>query len=300
MGMRGDQPVSCARRRGSPSSSGISFGRRPGRVGPDLDGRLRLAHERLEQVADAEGFTPANVIGAAGLPFLHQQPVGAHGVADVGDVAPRVEVANLEHRLPNAGFRFDYLPREAGRGVGRRLPRARVVERPRDDHAAARRESDELLRELADAVRTGRANRGILRQRGVRGPIDERRSGDEHRCVELETLERGEQVVRARTLTRARSPSPTRCCARPRSPRSGTPPTGASPPAPPRRLGVGDVDGSPGHAFGRPQARRNPSVAPGGNRRLVLEQVFDEMAAGESGRTCHEREPARRGHQRLC
>src|SRR5687768_5273145 len=88
------------------------------RVGPDLDGRFRLPHQRLEQIADAEGFTAADVIGAAGLPFLHQQPVSAHGVADVGDVAPRVEVADFQHGLTKAGLRFDNLPREAGRGVG--------------------------------------------------------------------------------------------------------------------------------------------------------------------------------------
>ena len=41
-------------------------------------------------------------------------------------------------------------------------------------------------------------------------------------------------------------------------------------------------------------------MAPAGDVRLALEQMFDQMAAGESGRTCDERHPAARGHQRLC
>ena len=92
---------------------------------------LRLAHQHLEQIADAIRPPRQTLYGRAGLPVLHQQPVGAHGVAHVGDVAPRVEVADAQHRLAHAGFDLGDLPREARGDVGRRLPGAGVIERPR-------------------------------------------------------------------------------------------------------------------------------------------------------------------------
>ena len=42
-----------------------------------------------------------------------QQPIGAHGVADVGDVAARVEVADVQDRLAAAGLDLRDLLREA-------------------------------------------------------------------------------------------------------------------------------------------------------------------------------------------
>ena len=94
--------------------------------------------------------------------------VRLHRVAHIGQVAPRREIADAQQGLCAAALDARDLPREAGGGKGRRLPRPDVVERACDEHAlaAARRAHGELfLRKLAHGIRAGWCERGILRQR---------------------------------------------------------------------------------------------------------------------------------------
>ena len=70
--------------------------------------------------------------GRPGDAPLDDEPVGAHRVAHVGEIAARVEVADRDLRRPHAALDVGDPPREARRGEMRVLPRAEVVERPRD------------------------------------------------------------------------------------------------------------------------------------------------------------------------
>ena len=86
--------------------------------------------------------------------------IRAHGVAHVGQIALRVEVADAQVRLGAPGLDDRQLPRDAGRDERRRLPRTDVIERPRDDDVetieSGGAEGKRFLRQLADGVGAGR------------------------------------------------------------------------------------------------------------------------------------------------
>ena len=131
-----------------------------------------------------------------------RRDVGAHDVAHVGEVALRVEVADLDHRLDEPRLDQRDLPRHARRRERGALPRAGVVERTRDDDVdavlARGAQRELLLRELAHRVRIGRADRTLFRDRRGRWRVDGRRAGHEHAARRAGAPQRVEQMMRAR------------------------------------------------------------------------------------------------------
>src|SRR4029453_9173314 len=74
----------------------------------------------------------------------------------------------------------------------------RVVERARDDcrHAYVV-QREHLLRELAEAIWTGRTNRRVFAEGGGGLPIHERRSRHEYGALQAGKVDRIEEVMRA-------------------------------------------------------------------------------------------------------
>ena len=115
----------------------------------------------------------ADVVDAR-LAARGEQPVGAHDVAHVGEVAPRVGAAGDDPHRVLAGVQpARDLAREVGDRVDRLLARAGVVERARADRPAARarRRRSPASRSrgrLRDRVRVLRAQRRVLGRRDAR------------------------------------------------------------------------------------------------------------------------------------
>ena len=79
-------------------------------VGGDVD---RLPDELFHQIANAIGLAATDVVGPMRSSPLHEQSVRPNRVADIGDIPPRVEVANAQDRFAQAGLGLRDLPREA-------------------------------------------------------------------------------------------------------------------------------------------------------------------------------------------
>ena len=128
--------------------------------------------------------------------------VGLDDVADVGDVAARIEVADADFGRREAGLDAGDLPREARDRERRRLARTGMVERPRDHDVQAvvlrgRVQRELILRELRQAVRAGRHERRVFVDRIVAGLVDLRRRHDQHAARRAAAPHRVEQMVRA-------------------------------------------------------------------------------------------------------
>ena len=128
-GISGSQPVSARSRELSPSSTGMSTGRwRSG------SGSRRMGTVAIEMNCSASSCTAiadrAHVVDLAGPPVLDQQPVAAHDVTHVGEVALRAEVADLDHALAVRSF-CATRPASAGATNLIGLARPQVVERSR-------------------------------------------------------------------------------------------------------------------------------------------------------------------------
>ena len=77
--------------------------------------------------------------GRPGCAVLEDQAVGAHGVADVGQIAPGVEIADRDFRRPPSALRCRRSAARSPTATNMRiLPRTEMVERPRDHHLAHR------------------------------------------------------------------------------------------------------------------------------------------------------------------
>ena len=76
-----------------------------------------MADQRIEQIAHAICLTGADVVGTRRPSVLDDKPIGAHGVADVRDVAAGLEIADAEHRVAKTRFDLRNLPREARRDI---------------------------------------------------------------------------------------------------------------------------------------------------------------------------------------
>ena len=104
-----------------------------GRVGHEAHGPRRHGQQRLGDLLHRHRLAPAHVVDLARLAGLdHEQPVGPHDVADVGDVAARGQVAD--------GHLVAAVALVAGDAGGQRrgdeavaLPGAEVVEGPDPD-----------------------------------------------------------------------------------------------------------------------------------------------------------------------
>ena len=140
----------------SATSKGWSTGRT--RAGSTRTGIGRVASDRRcsERIGDLGALAAAEVVDLAGLAVLRQEPVGADHVADVGEVADDVEVADL-HALAPARFHLGHLKRQRGQHVAGRLPRPGVVERPDHHHVRAVRQvvldPQQVDRRLARRIR---------------------------------------------------------------------------------------------------------------------------------------------------
>jgi hypothetical protein len=104
-----------------------------------------------------------DVVRLAGLPFRRRQPVRPHRVAHVHEVAPDLEVSDLDPGRAQPGFDFGDLTGERGDHEAVRLARAAVVEQPQAHGAQAERlevlEAEHVRGRLADRVRRHRAER---------------------------------------------------------------------------------------------------------------------------------------------
>src|SRR5206468_11287816 len=64
------------------------------RIDADLDGDLRLGDQPLEYFADGPGLSRGHVVRTARRAPLHDCMIGAYRVADMGRLAPCVEIAD--------------------------------------------------------------------------------------------------------------------------------------------------------------------------------------------------------------
>src|SRR5690606_14354672 len=103
-----------------------------GRVDDEAHGPRRHPQERLGDVLDGHGVTAADVVHGPRLADLHEEAVGAHDVADVGDVAARREVAD-RHLVAAVALVAGDARGERGGDEAVALPGAQVVERPDPD-----------------------------------------------------------------------------------------------------------------------------------------------------------------------
>jgi hypothetical protein len=95
-------------------------------------------HPRFVDLAGHHGFVPAPAgrqgapgrggVSLAGRAARERQPVGAHHVAHVGEVAASGQGADLEHRRGEPAFDRRDLARDVAPHETGRLPRADVVE----------------------------------------------------------------------------------------------------------------------------------------------------------------------------
>ena len=143
----------------------------------------------------------AHVVDLARRAPRHQAHVGADDVADVGEVAARGEVADLQHRLGHAPRDGRDLPGEVRREVVGALARPEMVERAADDDLDRRRRAGmaghHLLRQLAQRVRARRPQRRVLAGRGVARLVDEAGARDQRPRVRRMPGQRAQQVIGA-------------------------------------------------------------------------------------------------------
>src|SRR5204862_7275203 len=146
---------------GALDSFGASAERRNvGRTEPlgirtDLDAaRRRLREQEAQHALDGPVDARAEVVHLARRSPLEEIPVAAHDVADVGESARRLEVADLHDRLLQRELDGGDLLREAGRREVRAATGAIVIEcaRPDDVEAVALEvlKPHQILRDLAD------------------------------------------------------------------------------------------------------------------------------------------------------
>src|SRR5262245_30247516 len=101
------------RNRGLPARGALEFRavaqeerdvRRPHARGvlPDLDLHVGQAEEDVQHLLRGVAATRADVVDLSRLPALEGQPVRAHHVADVGEVADRLEIAHVDDGLAEA------------------------------------------------------------------------------------------------------------------------------------------------------------------------------------------------------
>src|SRR4051812_40395693 len=103
----------------------------------------------MQGVRDLRPPAGAEVVNLSGFPMLSKEPISANDITNVSEIADDVEVTNLDGGLA-PGLHFGDLKREGGEYIRRRLPRARVVERPNHDRVGPVRKI------MLDAQQVGR------------------------------------------------------------------------------------------------------------------------------------------------
>ena len=164
----------------------------------------------LKRIGELGAASRAEVVDLAGLAVPGQQAIAADHVADVGEVADDLEVADLDVGLAPC-LHLGNLERQRRQDVRRRLPRAGMVERPDHHHVGPVRQvvldAQEVGRGLAGRVRVVGAERAVLPHRkmlraGVavadaRADQDHPRPGLQGRGLDrLQQVERAAQVQR--------------------------------------------------------------------------------------------------------
>ena len=96
---RGSQPVAARSFEASATSKGWSTGRTRAGSTKTSTGTVGLRAEELEGVGEPGAPAGAEVVDLAGDALQRQQAIAADDVADVGEVADDVEVADLDARL---------------------------------------------------------------------------------------------------------------------------------------------------------------------------------------------------------
>jgi hypothetical protein len=140
----------------------------------------------------------ADVVGTSRRALLEDQPICPHRIANVGQVAERFEIADLDFRPHPPRLDQRNRSREAGADKRWILPRTKVIERPRQIHKGSIGISGahHLLGQLAQPVRAGRDERIVLALRGRRRGVHERRAGVQHVRIRRERSQRLDQVMR--------------------------------------------------------------------------------------------------------
>ena len=263
---------SRARRAGGPGrragAACRSGGSAPDRPSPSTGTRAR-AISTIEQLADGDRAARADVVGTARLSALENQLVGAHRVAHVGEIAPRVEIADRDLRRPasrsmSAMRRAKPEATKYGSCRGPKWLNGRAIVTAMPPFVFTPSIS---CASLLNAVRARREQRMILGQRLVRRRVDQRRARHQDARVDAGALERLQQMMRAAHVGReasARS-SPRRARRAPRR-RSGTRRPAARGRSPPAPAAVEQIDRLPPHA-GALARRRAAGPMPGDHAR---------------------------------
>ena len=194
-----DGPLGLLRRAAEDRHVG---GPEPRRVLADLDAGSRgLPDEETQHALDGPVHAGAEVVDLARRPALEQEPVAAHDVAHVREVAGGLEVADEHDRLPQPRLDLGDLLGEVRGGEGLAPTGAGVVERagPHDVHAVALEvlPAHEVLRDLAHRVRRERPQRVRLPDRqlvGVDEPVLLARADDQEARGPPELAHRLEEV----------------------------------------------------------------------------------------------------------
>ena len=156
-------------------STRTSTGTRLSAASPSSTSRILRAVPRADVVDDARAAPVDDV------------SIRAHRVADIRQIAHRIEVADFDDRRYAALLNQRDLFGEGRRGKRRILPRPDVVERTREEHLLAvlidAALSQHLLRKLAEGVRAGRSDGIVLTQCAIRLPVHIRRTRNEHARV---------------------------------------------------------------------------------------------------------------------
>ena len=96
------------------------------------DGHARPRDQHLQHVANRHGAARADVVGPARTAAFRDHRSTHDGVADVGQIPPRLEVADADLGRLQARLDLRDLPGESRRGERGILPGTEVVERARD------------------------------------------------------------------------------------------------------------------------------------------------------------------------
>src|SRR5687768_5605832 len=174
------------------------------RVLGDLDSDAGELDQAFEQRSHRSLLARTDVVDLAADTALQQREIAAHDVANVGEVARDVDVADRDDRRTKACADLRDLADERGDRELLPLSRTDMVERSRNDDALVARQrplaTERLRRDLADRVGIARRWRLVLVDRqSMLGhvPIDIAGAHEQQRPRKAGIVERAQQVERS-------------------------------------------------------------------------------------------------------
>src|SRR5262245_50918796 len=97
-------------------------------IDSNINRHPRTGQKHVEKVAHSNRASGADVVYAPRLSALHDATVGSDGIADIGEVALRIQVSDRDLRFPLSRFDVSDTARKTRRDEPGVLPRAEVVE----------------------------------------------------------------------------------------------------------------------------------------------------------------------------